>query len=600
MLPSTSIVAGFHWRRRRRRYGRSHGGRLGAATSAALLVVLLSLLSLEFSSASESVSPDSSSSMSSPPEYGTDISYPMHQLRVSTNYPWLPHNNVADDDNEGGSRRPPVPPEYVDMPLQPMGDRQSLYEQIMESCRRNNNGSEESANGEGSHRCDDNEAARIAMNLRQPRSMVNYTETGYKKIRTPQPLMDLLLDFWMANRGNERFEAKTPFNIFTNSYDSPSYLLDVGRSDLVGGGTDLRDKLWDAARDTIQEWTGQRLVPSSLYGIRIYGDGAVLAPHVDRLPLISSAIINVAQDVDEDWPLEVIGHGGKAINVTMKPGDLVLYESHSIIHGRPFALKGRYYANIFIHFVPEEEDDDGELPSYIVPGSPVAHEFIARSKVVKHNSPAHEAAAQGDVRQLQLLSVGRPSSKSVEDVLDAPDRNGWRPLHEAVRSGSVDAVRFLLDRGNIYVNSRTGPGGDGLTPFRISMLEHGPDHAVTKLLASRGGVGAGFGRMERHPGTGTTELHIAAAQGNVRLIETLLPPGHVEDVDIVDELGWTPLHEAARAGKTESIRTLLGLGANVNARTRTHERTPLYWAYQFGFGEDHPSVKLLVQEGGIL
>jgi hypothetical protein len=33
-------------------------------------------------------------------------------------------------------------------------------------------------------------------------------------------------------------------------------------------------------------------------------------------------------------------------------GDMVLYESHSVIHGRPFPLKGRFYANIFIHFEP--------------------------------------------------------------------------------------------------------------------------------------------------------------------------------------------------------------------------------------------------------
>jgi hypothetical protein len=31
-------------------------------------------------------------------------------------------------------------------------------------------------------------------------------------------------------------------------------------------------------------------------------------------------------------------------------GDMVLYESHSVIHGRPFPLKGKFYANIFIHF----------------------------------------------------------------------------------------------------------------------------------------------------------------------------------------------------------------------------------------------------------
>merc|ERR1712183_347124 len=67
---------------------------------------------------------------------------------------------------------------------------------------------------------------------------------------------------------------------------------------------------------------------------------------------VSSAIINVDQDVDEPWPLEVIGHDGRATNVTMEPGDMVLYESHSVIHGRPFPMRGNYFANAFIHFEP--------------------------------------------------------------------------------------------------------------------------------------------------------------------------------------------------------------------------------------------------------
>jgi len=36
----------------------------------------------------------------------------------------------------------------------------------------------------------------------------------------------------------------------------------------------------------------------------------------------------------------------------MEPGDLVLYESHSVIHGRPFPFEGDHYANIFVHFEP--------------------------------------------------------------------------------------------------------------------------------------------------------------------------------------------------------------------------------------------------------
>ncbi len=58
-----------------------------------------------------------------------------------------------------------------------------------------------------------------------------------------------------------------------------------------------------------------------------------------------SAIINVDQDVDEPWPIEVYAHDGTAYNVTMAPGDMVLYESSTVLHGRPVPLKGRSYVS---------------------------------------------------------------------------------------------------------------------------------------------------------------------------------------------------------------------------------------------------------------
>jgi prolyl 4-hydroxylase len=111
-------------------------------------------------------------------------------------------------------------------------------------------------------------------------------------------------------------------NTYTNNWDSPTKMISVEDSGLRGGGSALKLQIWNAARDTIQEWTGEELTQCSLYGVRVYYEGAVLAPHVDRLPLVSSAIINVAQDLDEPWPLEVISHDGKAHNVTMEPGML--------------------------------------------------------------------------------------------------------------------------------------------------------------------------------------------------------------------------------------------------------------------------------------
>lgn len=109
-----------------------------------------------------------------------------------------------------------------------------------------------------------------------------------------------------------------------NHWSSPTRVANIENMQLRGGGSTLKQAIWDAAKETISEWTHATLHESSLYGIRVYTRGSVLSPHVDRLPLVSSAIICVDTDVEEPWPLEVIGHDGRAYNITMEPGDMVL------------------------------------------------------------------------------------------------------------------------------------------------------------------------------------------------------------------------------------------------------------------------------------
>jgi hypothetical protein len=168
------------------------------------------------------------------------------------------------------------------------------------------------------------------------------------EIKAPEKIFSLIKSFWEKNKDNRKTENWGIGNTYTNNWQAPSSMVSVEDSTLRGGGRQLKQQIWDAAQDVIQEWTGEELTECSLYGIRVYQEGSVLAPHVDRLPLVSSAIINVAQQSDEPWPLEVIGHDGRAQNVTMEPGEMVMYESHSVIHGRPFPLKGKdsFYANI--------------------------------------------------------------------------------------------------------------------------------------------------------------------------------------------------------------------------------------------------------------
>ena len=36
--------------------------------------------------------------------------------------------------------------------------------------------------------------------------------------------------------------------------------------------------------------------------------------------------------------------------IILKPGEMLLYESAKVPHGRQFPLEGEYYENIFVHF----------------------------------------------------------------------------------------------------------------------------------------------------------------------------------------------------------------------------------------------------------
>ena len=90
-----------------------------------------------------------------------------------------------------------------------------------------------------------------------------------------------------------------------------------------------------------------------LLHIRRYTNGSWLTNHVDRFNThVISAILNVAQDVGEDWPLYILDNAGNTHKVVIQPGQMVWYESARAVHGRPQPLHGNYYDNIFIHFKP--------------------------------------------------------------------------------------------------------------------------------------------------------------------------------------------------------------------------------------------------------
>lgn len=151
-------------------------------------------------------------------------------------------------------------------------DKQATYDAFIAECVEH----DESCERDNNH--------RIRMNVLQPRSVINFTSTGFQKIRAPEPLFKLLKQFWDLNRHRAYIEMNEP-SPYHNSWSVPTSIVQTYDSNFIGGGYNLSAAVWNMAREVLEEWTGQKLSGSSVYGIRVYHNQSILTPHVDRLPL---------------------------------------------------------------------------------------------------------------------------------------------------------------------------------------------------------------------------------------------------------------------------------------------------------------------------
>lgn len=397
-----------------------------------------------------------------------DISYPIHSFTgVSTNY-----NNS--DSSE---------------PIQPLDHPQQKYELFLQGCRNYWNNPQyyrgEKENTPLGQKCDEEEHLRIVQNLEQVSSMVNYTQHGYQKLVPPENITIPLLEYYQNHKELIRSESWRSGDIYVNYWEVSSTLLDINENKT------LTQPVIKYTQDVLSKWTGlPNLKLTSIYGIRTYYNNSILAPHVDRNPLILSAIIQVDQNVIEDWPLEIIGRDGYAKNITMKRGEMLLYESHSIVHGRPFPFVGKYYANLFIHFEPDlTNHTECDLPPYIVEGSVVADNWY--NKVADNNEC--EDYNQGEEEEYEDYTRHELINKihRKDPNVFTPDENGWLILHESSRIGDLEVLELVLEQG-INVNTRTNDD-EGCTALAIAVDEFGDEHSVVELLKEYGGVEMRFG-----------------------------------------------------------------------------------------------------------
>jgi len=182
---------------------------------------------------------------------------------------------------------------------------------------------------------------------KEPNELIdNYTKKGFKKTKLNKDLYARILSFYQDNQNISVKEVGD--NEIINAFDPLSQA-----SSMIQLPKDMRTEIHSHLLPQLSKWCGEALEPTFVYGIRTYHNGAILKPHRDRLNThIISAIINIDQKINKPWPLHIEDNYYRPHEVFLQPGEMVFYEGARLIHGRPEALDGERFANIFCHYKP--------------------------------------------------------------------------------------------------------------------------------------------------------------------------------------------------------------------------------------------------------
>ena len=182
-----------------------------------------------------------------------------------------------------------------------------------------------------------------------------------------------------------------------------------------------------------------------------------------------------------------------------------------------------------------------------------------------------DAAGRGDLAAVRRAHVRGAS-------VDARDARGRTALVAASYNNHLAVARFLIAAGaDVNAKDETVQ-----SPYLISTAEVGDDPRLLNLTVVNG---ARINSKDSFNGTG---LIRAADRGYPRIVKRLLK----EDIDLdhVNRLGWTALHEAIILGDgspryVKVVELLVEAGADVSLPSRDDGVSPLEHAQARGYEE---------------
>ncbi|KAM3839948.1 protein phosphatase 1 regulatory subunit 12B isoform 4-T4 [Vipera latastei] len=161
------------------------------------------------------------------------------------------------------------------------------------------------------------------------------------------------------------------------------------------------------------------------------------------------------------------------------------------------------------------------------------------------------------------------------------DNEGWTPLHAVASCGYLNIAEYLISHGA----SVAAVNSEGEVPSDLAeeaamkdlLLEQVKKQGVDldqarkaeeqqMLQDARQWLNRRKIEERKHPRTGATALHVAAAKGYCEVMRLLIQAGF--NVNIQDNDGWTPLHAAAHWGVKEACTILAEALCDMDIRNK--------------------------------
>jgi ankyrin repeat protein len=176
----------------------------------------------------------------------------------------------------------------------------------------------------------------------------------------------------------------------------------------------------------------------------------------------------------------------------------------------------------------------------------------------------------------ETFLVQESNGRSLATILTNRDKGGMTPFLAACKSGHLDVVGFLLEKGtNVYERDY-----HGRTPLHLAS-QNGHLNVVSRLVE----LGASVNEKSNH---GWTPLHSASSEGHVGVVNQLVELG--ASVNEKDIYGGTPLHLACKFGNTSIVMLLLRHNALKtedsdyrNITSLLHSRDSMLAVLSYGF-----------------